>query len=163
MENIVVKREKRNGFTLVELIIVIAIIAILAAIAIPKFGDMRTTANKKSDIATAKNVAAIISSKIASGELKYYREFTNLHRIDKVPSLTTDEWDNKSAIDITPYLDGEKDASGKIVPKTKGVGSYFLMTFIDGTVKIYTGNSEVLNTNNNLIEVYPEQTGVYAD
>ena len=50
-------KNKKKGFTLIELIIVIAIIAILAAIAIPKFGDIRKDAAFKSDIANAKTIA----------------------------------------------------------------------------------------------------------
>lgn len=47
---------KKKGFTLIELIIVIAIIAILAAVAIPKFGQITRDANIKTDIATAKTI-----------------------------------------------------------------------------------------------------------
>lgn len=60
-------KKKKKGFTLVELIIVIAIIAILAAIAIPKFGEIRTNANDKADKATAKNIATVVASRIANG------------------------------------------------------------------------------------------------
>lgn len=59
---------KKTGFTLVELIIVIAIIAILAAIAIPKFGEMRDNANRKADLATGKNIATVVAAKLADGE-----------------------------------------------------------------------------------------------
>lgn len=63
-----IKKKKKKGFTLIELIIVIAIIAILAAIAIPKFGEIRTNANAKADLSTAKNIATAVASKIANGD-----------------------------------------------------------------------------------------------
>ena len=63
-------KKKKKGFTLIELIIVIAIIAILAAIAIPKFGDIRKNAALKSDIANAKVVANAASALIADGTIK---------------------------------------------------------------------------------------------
>ena len=58
-------QKKKKGFTLVELIIVIAIIAILAAIAIPKFGQITKNANIKADIANAKNLHGIAAQFIA--------------------------------------------------------------------------------------------------
>ncbi|MGG7213578.1 type II secretion system protein [Clostridium nigeriense] len=62
-------RKKKKGFTIIELIIVLAIIAILSAITIPKFGDIRESANKKSDIANAKAIATVTTSLIADGEI----------------------------------------------------------------------------------------------
>lgn len=60
-------KKKKKGFTLVELIIVIAIIAVLAAIAIPKFGQITRDANIKADIATAKNIHGIAAQIVAEG------------------------------------------------------------------------------------------------
>ena len=72
------KLKKKKGFTLIELIIVIAILGILALIAIPKFGSAQKDAKIKADVATAKTIADTTAALIAKGnvELTGFKEAT---------------------------------------------------------------------------------------
>lgn len=61
-KNIVRRNKKNKGFTLVELMVVVAVIAILAAIAMPQFmsaADKAKSAKEQADIQTITNAAQL--------------------------------------------------------------------------------------------------------
>ena len=123
-----VKNRKKKGFTLVELIIVIAIIAILAAIAIPKFGQITKNSNITADIATAKNLHGVGAQIVAEDPTKIPDSDTE--DISEEVKAKVDGGNIKSKVTGTDFVvtvedDGdivvETDDDNKAYPEQTGV------------------------------------------
>ncbi|BEP28979.1 type II secretion system protein [Helicovermis profundi] len=59
----------KKGFTLVELLVVIAVLGIIAGIAIPKMTGVTTMFKDKADVATAENILRQAEVMVQSGNL----------------------------------------------------------------------------------------------
>lgn len=60
--------KKRKGFTLIELVVVIAILGILAAIAIPRFTQMTDKANQSAFESTHRTIVAAVLMYMAAND-----------------------------------------------------------------------------------------------
>lgn len=53
---------KNSGFTLIELMIVVAVLGVLTAIAIPQFNEYRRVSNDLTALADVKNSVQVVSA-----------------------------------------------------------------------------------------------------
>ena len=61
------KKNVKAGFSLVEMLVVIAVIGIIAAIAVPTIGSITKQANENKAKRNAQNLASVYSSALAAG------------------------------------------------------------------------------------------------
>ena len=130
----------RKGFTLVELLAVIAILALLVLVAVPNVLGMFNKAKKDTFLTEAKNIFKESASKYISD---------NMHNSNEENIYCKSETDSKNPLDMDigdTYYYIEKDSTGKTIK--------FVVWNSSGYVTKIVGDNVMLNdvTNDNMTE-----------
>lgn len=108
------KKTNKKGFTLAELLVVVAIIAVLVAIAIPIFTSQLEKSREAVDAANIRAAYAEVVSNKVSGE-------TSESLIKKTVKLTQEKPGWQNTFDFPENLTAEKGAQQPLVNNTQTV------------------------------------------
>ena len=154
------KRKLNKGFTLAELLIVVAVIAVLVAISIPIFNKQIEKSREAHDIYTMRAIADFAVDAYYSGKVNK----------DHAKELGLKWWDNKNA--------DQNNAAGVYVPSTggfvlvrDGVKPYGKGTKVDGGTSVSVGSNTngMYNTTLDytnavcMLSIYPEGNNPHID
>lgn len=154
------KRKLNKGFTLAELLIVVAVIAVLVAISIPIFNKQIEKSREAHDMYTMRAIAAFAVDAYYSGKVNS----------EHAKELGLKWWDNKNA-DQNNAAGVYVPSTGKFVPERKGVIPYGKGTTMNGGTSYSVGSNPNGAYNPNLdythavcmFSIYPEGSNPHID
>ena len=141
--------KKQQGFTLIELMIVVAIIAILAAIALPAYQDY-TKRTKVSEAILAASACRTTITEVVQSTVGTTLPAAN-------------DWGCESSSETTKYVESiVTDSAGKITVALQNVGDTDIDSGVVTLVPMATDTTALAN-NNTGIQIYKWRCGLSGD
>ncbi|MGL4992471.1 MAG: type II secretion system protein [Sarcina sp.] len=156
-------KEKKKGFTLIELVIVLSVLAIIALIAVPNFTKVRNDSLIKADERSAEQIEKITLLAIADNKIAINTEYFINTESEEIKITTTDVAskelrDSKTKTDdeLGDYKELLKDVKAPQVPGTTG----FIVSVSEvGEVGVkYRGDAQLGDSNKILAGKIKENT-----
>ena len=142
-------KKKNKGFSLVELIIVIAIMAILAGVLAPQFIKYIDNSKKSSDIQNAQMIASAVSAQVSEDAVKGYTSFANGSEI----TYGTGTSDKISYQKVNATTSMKTVVGGEVSAKLDKSKDFYVRVDKDANVIVYISSSTTASTND---IIYPE-------
>ena len=123
------KNVKKKGFTIVELVIVVAVIAILAAVLIPTFSDLIKKANMSSDEVAVRNMNTILAAEqVMDDNIKDVSKVRSIlaqagYNSDNLVPLSKDYkfyWSSTYNVVLLVNCESENKAEWQVIYPTEG-------------------------------------------
>lgn len=145
------KKKLKKGFTLVELVIVIAVIAILSAVLIPTFGNVIQNANDSAAFSTASNALT-----------KYTTNQAQAGQSTMLPDGYVIVFDKNATFDIDTPKDIDDNDFGATIKYVFRFKSGSLVQYKEGTNNEFVKYSEVKANVIQLKQTYDYVDGKYS-
>lgn len=132
------KRNNKKGFTIVELVIVIAVIAILAGVLIPTFAGIVAKANASKALQEAQNAyKEAYALAIADGKIETVDEDGTVTKTGEETQTVGDY-----AFTFKGSIDKITECTVEVKADSDAAKDGYTATVVDGVVKVEKGGSE---------------------